>query len=383
MTHRTLALSLVACLCGAMLVVADAAPSHAAPAGQPVARPLQLSPGPNNPRNSEGDFIQLKDGRILFVYTRFTGGGGDHAAASLVGRYSSDGGQTWTEHDAEILGNEGRMNIMSVSLLRLADGRIAIFYLRKNSLSDCRPLMRISTDECKTWSAPTVCIPDDQVGYYVLNNDRAVQLADGRLLLPLALHNKPDMPAPDMNGTLVCYLSDDGGKSWRASKDAHQANTPDGKRVTLQEPGVVQLKDGRVMMFARTRSGCQYVSYSADGGDTWTVPGPSNIFSPCSPATIERIPSTGDLLLIWNDHQNIPPALRGKRTPLTVAISKDDGRTWQNVKNLEDDPTGWYCYCALHFVGDHALLAHCATSGKEPHLSRTQLTRFPISWLYK
>ena len=38
-----------------------------------------LPPGPGNARNSEGDFIQLKDGRILFVYTHFTGGGSDHA----------------------------------------------------------------------------------------------------------------------------------------------------------------------------------------------------------------------------------------------------------------------------------------------------------------
>ena len=33
-----------------------------------------LPPGPGNPRNSEGDFIELKDGRVLFVYTHFTGG---------------------------------------------------------------------------------------------------------------------------------------------------------------------------------------------------------------------------------------------------------------------------------------------------------------------
>jgi len=31
---------------------------------------LKLSPSGNNPRNSEGDFINLKDGRVLFVYSR-------------------------------------------------------------------------------------------------------------------------------------------------------------------------------------------------------------------------------------------------------------------------------------------------------------------------
>src|SRR5688572_27362967 len=49
-----------------------------------------LPPGPMNPRNSEGDFIQLKDGRVMFLYTHFTGGGSDHAAAHLAARFSKD-----------------------------------------------------------------------------------------------------------------------------------------------------------------------------------------------------------------------------------------------------------------------------------------------------
>ncbi len=58
---------------------------------------LKLSPSENNPRNSEGDFVTLKDGRILFVYSRYTGdSSSDHAPAFLAGRYSADGGKTWT-----------------------------------------------------------------------------------------------------------------------------------------------------------------------------------------------------------------------------------------------------------------------------------------------
>ena len=93
---------------------------------------LRLEPKVNNPRNSEGDFIQLKDGRILFIYTHFTDGSGDNSSAYLAGRYSSDGGRTWDREDTIILPNEGGMNIMSVSLIRLDEDRIALFYLRKN-----------------------------------------------------------------------------------------------------------------------------------------------------------------------------------------------------------------------------------------------------------
>ncbi len=341
-----------------------------------------LPPGPENPRNSEGDFIELKDGRVLFVYSHFFGGGGDHSAAHLAGRFSSDGGRTWSDEDVIVVPREGDWNVMSVSLLRLASDKIALFYLRKNSLTDCRPYMRISTDEAKSWSEPKLVI-DDEVGYYVLNNDRVVQLAGGRLVAPVALHNLPEYEKPDWAGTIMCYLSDDEGKTWRRSKNQLVGKTPDGKRVTLQEPGVVELKGKRLMMFCRTTAGCQYVSFSSDESDTWTQFEPSNIISPCSPASIERIPKTGDLLLVWNNHENVDAVHRGKRTPFNVAISRDEGRTWESVKTLGDDPNGWYCYTAVDFVGDHVLLGHCAGDRRTGGLSFTQITRFPVDWIYK
>jgi len=67
---------------------------------------LSLPATATNPRNGEGDFARLRDGRILLVYTEYVGASNDdHATAHLVGRYSSDAGRTWTDRrtvDAEI-----------------------------------------------------------------------------------------------------------------------------------------------------------------------------------------------------------------------------------------------------------------------------------------
>ena len=278
-----------------------------------------LPPGKGNPRNSEGDFVQLKDGRLLFVYTHFTSGGGDHSGAHLAGRFSNDGGRTWTAKDVLVVRNEGKMNVMSVSLLRLRSGAIALFYLRKNSLYDCRPLMRTSSDEAKTWSAPVEVIGQKDMGYYVLNNDRVVQLKSGRLVAPVSRHSVPGQKWSG-RGVILCFLSDDEGKTWRRSRGELTGKTAK-RHVTLQEPGVVELKDGRLLMWMRTTAGSQYQSFSKDGGETWSPAAPSNIISPCSPASIERIPTTGDLLLVWNDHRGIDAARRGKRTPFNVAIN--------------------------------------------------------------
>lgn len=343
-------------------------------------RSLQLNPAPGNPRNSEGDFITLKDGRILFIYSRFTGNSSsDFAAASLVGRFSGDGGKTWTTEDVPIINNEGGMNVMSVSLLRLQDGRIALFYARKNSIDDCIPLMRVSSDEARTWSEAVPCITDRK-GYFVLNNNRVIQLKNGRLLMPVALHETPPGASFNGKGRLFAYYSDDNGQSWKVSQEV--AN-PAG--VTLQEPGLIYLKDSRLMMIVRTDGGVQYASYSTDQGQTWSAAQPTGIVSPVSPATIARIPATGDLLMVWNNNDNRETnPIRGRRTPLNIAVSKDEGKSWQHVKTLEADPDGWYCYTAIHFVGKKdILLSYCA--GNRPKgtgLSVTNVTRLNLDWLY-
>lgn len=339
-----------------------------------------LPPGPGNPRNTEGAFLPLKDGRLMYVYTKFTGGGGDHDAAILAARHSADGGRTWTASDRQLVGREGTMNAMSVSLIRLADGRIAMFYLRKNSITDCRPIVRYSVDEGESWSEPQDVIPE--AGYYVLNNDRVVQLKSGRIVLPLAYHaNRPDVY--DYRSNVLFYFSDDNGRTWRRNKQTIECPDPE-SRAGLQEPGIVELKDGRLFMFSRTRLGSQYVAWSSDQGETWTPAQPSDLKSPLSPASIKRIPSTGDLLVVWNDHSQVPEATRtsGLRTPFTAAISKDEGKTWIMRRNIYDDPQGWYCYTAVEFVGDRVLLGLNAGGGSLATLSRTQIVHFPVQWLY-
>ncbi|MBM4026533.1 MAG: exo-alpha-sialidase [Planctomycetes bacterium] len=336
---------------------------------------LTIEPGQDNPRNSEGDIIDLKDGRLCLIYTRFTGGGSDHAAADLALRLSPDCGRTWSE-DRIVVRRVDGLNVMSVSLLRLATGEIALFYLRKTSHEDCRPMMSLSTDEARTWSEPTVCITDE-VGYYVLNNDRAVQLRSGRLVLPVAWHQGPGRPR-DSAGIIMCYLSDDNGRTWRRSKDSFQGHAPDGRRITVQEPGVVELKDGRLMMFIRTNAGSQYVCHSPDGGETWSKAEPSALASPLSPASIERIPGTGDLLCIWNDHSGVHPYPAGRRTPLCWAVSKDEGRTWSRSRILEDNPDGWYCYTSITFLKDQVLLAYCAGDKTVGGLNRLKVCSMPI-----
>lgn len=345
---------------------------------------LTLSPTDDNPRNSEGDFIGLSSGRILFVYSKFTGGSSDHASSELVSRYSDDGGNSWSQEDNMVLENEAQMNTMSVSLLRLSSSEIAMFYMRKNSLTDCRPFMRVSTDEGESWGPAQAIIPDSQVGYYVLNNDRVVRLSSGRIVVPVALHNVPEQDKPDWAGQITTWHSDNSGKSWIRSKTLQSLTDSDGKRIMLQEPGVIELAAGKLLCWVRTDAGYQYKSESEDAGESWSKFVPTDLASPRSPASIKRVPATEDLVAVWNDHGSVDLGDRKNRTPLSFAFSSDEGASWTRPIPLENDPSGWFCYTAIEFAGDAMLLGYCAgsqTPGK--HLATTTLKRLPLGDLYR
>ena len=69
-------------------------------------------------RKSEGDVIELKDGRLLLVYMEFSGDGSDFAKTRLVAQESADGGRTWGKHRVVTTTAPGDMNVYSPNLIR-------------------------------------------------------------------------------------------------------------------------------------------------------------------------------------------------------------------------------------------------------------------------
>lgn len=367
--------NLYALLCLLVSLAATAALT-AATLGETV---LNIEPTKENPRSSEGAFITLKTGRILFYYTQFYGGAQDNSPAHIVSIHSDDEGKTWSKAPQIIVDNAGGENVMSVSLLRLKSGRIALFYLLKNNWLDCRPYVRFSDDETKTWSEPALMLAAP--GYFVMNNDRVIQLTTGRLVAPLAFHRtKGSDPKTsksfDSRAITLWSLSDDEGKTWREA-DSWWA-MPQATRSGLQEPGVVETADGSLLSWARTDGGSQFFFRSKDQGKTWTPPVPSALASPVSPASIKRLPDSDKLLVVYNDHSGNFPFPKGKRTPLIAAISADGGVTWNNAKAIEEDQNGWYCYTAMHFTKDALLLGYCAGDTKVGGLNRLRIKRVSL-----
>ena len=307
-------------------------------------------------RNGEGAFIRLKNGMIMYAFTSFYGGEKDDDYATVCAVYSSDEGETWSGTRELLRPSDGDDNIMSVSLLRMLNGDLGLFFLRKRG-EDCRLNLVRSKDEGETWEGCVECCDE---GYYVVNNDRVIRLQNGSILFPANRHVKPD----SSYSVQYVFRSDDDGRTWYQQGDAVRhpfINSSSG----LQESGLFQYDDGTLWAFARTRSGSQFMMFSDDEGKNWSEPYGSELFtgpdSPmqvktCGPCTVAVFnPKPRYLGRIELEENETGKKLRA-RTPLVCAVSYDGGRTFESSYLLEDDPSNAYCYPAL-FEGDRYFLA--------------------------
>jgi hypothetical protein len=341
---------------------------------------LVLEPDQAYPRHSEGSMVALDGGGLGLIYSRFTGGAGDDAAADIVMLESDTAGQNWGAPRVLVPRGRGGLNVMSVSSARLPGGDWLLFYLRKESWSECNLFVSRSSDGFGTLSPPVRVTTVN--GYHVVNNDRVTITSSGRLVVPSALHPCPDGTRKSWSPAAhpMAFLSDDQGRTWRRA--AEPVGLPADPSLQLQEPGVVELAGGRLLMYMRTNRDVIYQAFSEDGGEHWTTAEPGPLVSArLSPATIRRLPWDKRLVCVWNDHSDRPGPPSGRRTPLCIATSRDDGRSWSRSRPLETGPDGWYCYTSIGFAGDRVILSYCAGDKKVGGLSRLKVVALPRRWL--
>ncbi|MFA9479558.1 sialidase family protein [Phycisphaerales bacterium AB-hyl4] len=333
------------------------------------------------PRNSEGDVVELADGRLLLIYMEFGDTGSDFSTTRIVAVESSDGGCSWARHRVVTETAPGDVNVYSPNLIRASDGGILLIFMRRHSRSPLATTQYIwkSTDEGEHF-APYAEISGDAV--YSLCNAVVKRLRTGRLVLPVvtvlqAIEGKPFAGA-------VLY-SDDDGLTWREAEQRIQL-----PMRGVMEPHVEESSDGRLLMVMRSQLGSLFMSDSADGGVTWSKPQTTGLRSPESCPELARIPGTGDLLMIWNNSPYDPQFAShyGKRSPLTAAVSTDDGRTWSHVHDIEDDPTRAFSNPGCRFTADGRAVINYWTCPYKPEWSMQGMIDLRVAvidtaWFYE
>lgn len=356
-----------------------------------------LAPSGINRRNSEGSFLKLKDGRILFAYSRYGGTDWeDNAPADVYGIISEDEGETFSKPflllDRRSVGAD---NVMSISLMRMQNEDIGLFYLRKRISGtgvDCLYYLVRSSDEGKTWSDPILC--SDPKGYFVVNNDRVIRCANGRLLVPSAGHvivmgekdGEPAMTGYEP-GKLFFFASDDDGFTWKTIARDIEFPKLRFSNTGVQEPGILELAENRIWCYIRNNTGRQYECFTEDNGVTWSAPRPSWFTAPESPLSTKRL-RDGRIIAIWNPAPfyvgQVIPWIDGYwtagRTPLVMAISTDNGDTFSEPIAIEDDPNCGYAYTAIFETDDGELLLGYCAGAKEDEcmLNRLRIRKLKI-----
>ncbi len=292
-----------------------------------------------HPRNSEPAILQRQDGTLFMVWQEYLQnehGGHDNAPNQLSAMTSADGGLTWGSHQVLVHSNPGDVNVYSPNLLQLPCGDWLLLYFRyhvlaagKESITSayvCR-----SADQGRTFGPPRPIWDHQRLS---CASGVVKRLRSGRIVLPVSQMLGLTWTPTD-HVAVGSYVSDDDGATWRFSSQ--------GVDLPLRgamEAHVEELRDGRLLMVMRTQLGSVFQSHSADGGLTWSKAQTTGLRSPESCPELIRIPQTGDLMIVWNNSPYDPRfgSHYGKRSPLTVAVSGDEGATWGRMRDIETDP---------------------------------------------
>jgi len=372
--------------------------------------------------------VDGKDGDILMM-------AGDNL------RRSTDGGRTWAPVE--------KMSIGVSCVIRLHSGLLGA---RRNMD------FYVSADEGKTWEkrgSIAAAAERRWTGEGIAHFDVLMQTQSGRIFLPtrgsaasnawlgqrsaarglrrgelVSIEGHAHRPEADYT---IVYYSDDEGKSWKRSDGTLMVWKDDGYggMWPCDEPNIIELTSGDVMLYFRTTLGRIYTARSgpvaftptggprkgqtikAASGEYFEYPRETALSGAYTPCRVRRIPSTGDLLLVWN--QVSGDEMRGgySRGRLSSAISRDDGKTWEHFRTLdrtvlppagrvEPDPEpamarafdyvgelpdghGMVDYPNLAFHGDTVLVTwiRAIHTPKPGQFTGGRLLLAPVSWFYQ
>jgi sialidase-1 len=321
------------------------------------------------PRSDTASVAELSDGRLIVVYHKYEMGkhaGHDQGICRIWSKTSRDDGKTWQQPRMLVDVAPGDMNVQAPALLRLKSGRLMMNCLRAHKSGGSSTMCVFSSDDQGRSFSELDPVWQRSKGQLLQGGASSlVALESGRLILPM--HGGSGNQWKQKNSAW-CFVSDDKGKTWQRS------TAIDLPKRGAMEASVAELADGTLLMSLRTQLGGPYLSRSIDCGMTWSEAVFSNLEGGESCTCLRRIPEKKDIVLFWNNSKyNKKHHHFGERTPLTAAISSDNGKSWRIIGNIADDPKAEYTNLDCFFTsrGDAVLTymyAKPAWNRKQIHL---------------
>ncbi|CAL9353930.1 sialidase family protein [Streptomyces sp. enrichment culture] len=297
--------------------------------GDPDVREALL-PAPHPGDSHAASLVELDGGDLLCAW--FNGPDEGDRDTNVVLSRLPHGADRWT--DPVALSADPDRSEQNPVLAQHPDGTVWLFHPSNepHDQTTARLVTRTSADGGRTWTAPRVA--HGGPGVYVRNPP--LDPGDGTWLLP-AYRCRPDTE----HSTVL--ISEDAGAGWK-EYDIHGTGG-------LVQPTVVRRVDGSLLGLLRSRAADRvHAVVSHDAGRTWSPPVPTELPNNNSAVQLTRLRG-GALALVYNHAslergeyrwvgQGATRRKKALRTPLTLALSDDDGRTWpwrRDVQCADDE----------------------------------------------
>lgn len=275
---------------------------------------------PTGPYKHPASITELDNGDLFLVYY---GGGGEYADATAVfGSRKPKGTGAWTP--PRKLAADPFRSLGNGVVWQAPDKVLWLFYVIRfgETWSSSRIQMKISHDRGETWSDPSLLALE--AGMMV--RGRPIVLANGDYLLPVYHETGEDREEVGPDSTSQFLRFNPATKRWSPSGAIRS------KKGNIQ-PAAVAIDDKHLIAYCRRGGGYGPVTdgyivraESRDGGLTWTEGVDSRFPNPNSAIDFIRL-ANGHLLLVYNDSMT-------RRTPLRVAISPDNDKTYPNARDI-------------------------------------------------
>ncbi|MDN3508401.1 MAG: exo-alpha-sialidase, partial [Simkaniaceae bacterium] len=252
---------------------------------------------------------------------------GDRDVAIWMSRKEKNG---WTL--PVIVADVNRMPCWNPVLFTMPTGDVLLFYKAGPFPQMWSASMKLSKDGGKSWGVEQE-LPAGVIGPA---KNRPLLMNDGRLLCGSSIETWQRWG---------CYIdtTDDLGKSWKKSAPINVESNLFG----IIQPALFQTKQGHIKLFARSREMSEIcTAHSEDGGVSWSPARKTGLPNPNSSIDVLKM-NDGRVLLAYNDTKK-------GRTPLVLAVSSDEGESFDKVFTLEMG-AGEFSYPCLLETADHMI----------------------------
>lgn len=223
-------------------------------------------------------------------------------------------------------------------LFQSPEGRIFLFFKVGKKIPSWETWVKTSDDDGKTWTEAKELIAGDKGGRGPVRN-KPIILSNGDWIAG-ASHEEGSWNA-------FADISNDKGLNWHASPYVPLDRTKMKGKGVIQ-PTLWESAPGKVHMLLRSTEGAIYRSDSEDGGKSWSTAYKTCLPNPNSGIDLTRL-NDGTLVLAFNPDT----ANWGSRSPLSLAISFDNGLTWPKILDIDaGDKEDEFSYPGIIHYGD-------------------------------